>query len=98
MAWPHLRVKENAAYVAPSVRICVFHSPYSTVSASSAHVMVFSSAMLAPMTNRPTIANWSVRPWRRRRSARRPGPSRTPIRNPRFLPRTVVIHGPNGPT
>ena len=40
------------------MRMCVFHSPYSTVSASSAHVIVFSSAMLAPMTNRPTIANW----------------------------------------
>ena len=44
--------------MAPSVRMCVFHSPYSTVSASSAHVIVFSSAMLAPITKSPTIANW----------------------------------------
>jgi hypothetical protein len=45
--WVILRVNENGAYVAPPLRLPVFHSPYSTVSASRPNITVL--IKLAPM-------------------------------------------------
>ena len=77
--------------------MCVFHSPYSTVSASRAHVIVLSNPMEAPIMNNPTIANGVF--VLARKTIRAPINVPThPSMNPRFLPRIFVTQGPNGPT
>ena len=78
------------------MRMPVLYSPYSTVSASSAQVMVLSRAMPRPTKNSP-----------RRAKKRLPLTKNTTlptmaqaaaIMKPRFLPRLRVTVGPNGPT
>ena len=68
MDWVILRVKEKIAYVAPSARWPFFHSPYSTVSASSANIRVLISWTPKPLTAMQTSAST-----RHARRARRTG-------------------------
>jgi hypothetical protein len=80
----------------PSVRTPVFHSPYSTVSASSAHMRVLTPAVETPMRAKNMIGTQGVDGGERVM----PTPATTPMtpkpRNAFFLPIAVTSLGMNG--